>query len=87
MKVRVLGSLMTQLISECLRTVPYPAAQTSRPNGRSSTYTSSRMGCRSRLGSLDNEARLRAGIKIGRTNILEAAPPRAPDDTVAPVLV
>jgi hypothetical protein len=69
-RVYALELLTTQLISEYLRTVPDPAAQTTWARGQLH-------GAAETLAveaeSLDDEARLRVGIKGHVTRILDAA--------------
>jgi hypothetical protein len=73
-RVLVLELLTTQLISEYLRTVPDPAAQTKWARQHLHLLAD---GMPVETESLDDEARLRVGIKEGLTNILGTALTRA----------
>jgi hypothetical protein len=80
-RVYVLELLTTQLISEYLRTVPDPAAQTKWARQHLHLLAD---GMPVETVSLDDEARLRASIKESLTNILGTALARAQTTPLRP---
>jgi hypothetical protein len=80
-RVYALEMLTTQLISEYLRTVPDPAAQTNWARQHLHLLAD---GMPVETESLDDEARLRVSIKESLTNILGTALARAQTTPLRP---